>query len=164
MTQRQAYSVCFIIVLIILGTGIYLEYFDGVMPCPLCTLQRICFAALGLIFLLGIFLYQNRIIRAVINLSSMLFAGLGVFLAGRQIWIQYYPNPENSECGVSLNYMLSVLPITDVAQKIFSGSAECTQRGWEFLTLNIPEWSLIFFALFLLISTFYLFTDYKGRR
>lgn len=164
MSQRMAYIICFLTVLIILGTGVYLEYVDGIMPCPLCTLQRICFAASGLIFLLGMFLYQNRFLRASINLASMFFAGLGVFLAGRQIWIQMYPNPDNSECGVSLNYMLSVLPIQDVVQKIFSGSAECTQRGWQFLSLNIPEWSLIFFVMFLLISTFYLFTDYKAKR
>lgn len=164
MSQRMAYIICFFTVLVILGTGVYLEYFDGIMPCPLCTLQRICFATSGVIFFLGIFLYQNRILRAGVNLAVMLFASLGMFLAGRQIWIQSFPNPDNSECGVSLNYMLSVLPITDVAQKIFSGSAECSQRGWEFLKLNIPEWSLIFFALFLLVSAFYLVTDYKAKR
>lgn len=162
MSQRLAYIVCFFTVVAMLGTGFYLEYFDGIMPCPLCTLQRICFAASGLIFLFGIFLYRKRCINIILNLSTMLFASLGIMLAGRQIWIQYYPSADNSECGVSLNYMLNVLPLTDVAQKIFSGSTECTQRGWEFLNLNIPEWSILFFIGFLFVSGFYLLKGCKN--
>src|SRR3990167_7335375 len=131
------------------------------MPCPLCTLQRIAFAITGILFFIGIFLYHKKLARMAINLTSMLFAGVGIFLAGRQIWIQYFPSPDNSECGVSINYMLTVLPISDVAQKIFSGSTECSQRGWEFLWLNIPEWSLLFFTAILITSAVYLLQEFK---
>lgn len=164
MSQRLAYIICFFTVVAMLATGFYLEYFDGIMPCPLCTLQRICFAALGIIFLAGIFLYRRRCVMIALNLSTILFTSLGIMLAGRQIWIQYFPSADSSECGVSLNYMLNVLPLTDVAQKIFSGSTECTQRGWEFLKLNIPEWSLLFFIGFLSVSMFYLLTNHKSNR
>lgn len=163
MSQRQAYIFSFLIVVVILGTGFYLEYFEGIMPCPLCTLQRICFGVSGLLFFLGIFLYRHRIARIAINLTSVLLAAAGMFLAGRQMWIQAYPSPENTECGVSIQYMMSVLPLQDVVEKIFSGSTECTQRGWELLKLNIPEWSLLFFGLFLLINMYYLVSDRKSR-
>ncbi|HTM63873.1 MAG TPA: disulfide bond formation protein B [Gammaproteobacteria bacterium] len=164
MSQRLAYMICFFTVIVMLATGFYLEFVDGIMPCPLCTLQRICFAASGIIFLAGTFFYRKRCTRIAINLSSMIFASLGIFLAGRQLWIQYFPNPDNSECGVSLQYMISVLPLSDVAEKVFSGSTECVQRGWEFMKLNIPEWSLLFFVIFLLVSAFYLVTDHNGSR
>lgn len=157
MSQRLAYIVCFVTIVAILGMGFYLEYFDGIVPCPLCTLQRMCFGALGILFLLGIFLHRRRLATVIINLLSILFSIAGVLLSGRQIWIQYYPSAENGECGVSLQYMLQVLPLQDVANKIFSGSAECTQRGWELLGMNIPEWSLVFFIAFGLISIYYLF-------
>jgi disulfide bond formation protein DsbB len=156
MSQRLAYSLSFLTICVILGTGVYLEYFQGIMPCPLCTLQRICFATLGILFLAGIIFSYKRSASIVINFMSLIFSGMGSVLAARQIWIQYYPSPDNSECGVSLNYMLNALPIQDVAAKIFSGSTECTQRGWEFLKLNIPEWSLIFFIAFIIASVFYL--------
>ncbi len=164
MSQRLAYIACFLIVAIILGTGFYLEYFEGIMPCPLCTLQRICFAASGILFFLGIFLYRKRLARIGINLTTTLIAGAGMLLAGRQIWIQAYPSPENTECGVSIQYMMSVLPLQDVAEKIFSGSTECTQRGWELLKLNIPEWSLLFFGLFLLVNLYYLLGECRNKR
>tara|TARA_R110000868_G_scaffold142331_2_gene359551 strand:+ start:298 stop:786 length:489 start_codon:yes stop_codon:yes gene_type:complete len=162
MSQRLAYIMCFLTVVVILGTGVYLEYVEGIMPCPLCTLQRICFSIAGAFFLLGIFLFRRRIARIIINIATLLISSVGAFLAGRQIWIQAFPHAAGSECGVSLNYMLSVLPLKDVATKIFSGSTECTQRGWEFMNLNIPEWSLLFFIVFLLTGFFYLIREYKS--
>lgn len=156
MTQRFAYLLGLLIVAGILATGFYLEYVEGIMPCPLCTLQRICFGVCGVLFLIGLLAYRSRIAIFFINLFSVLFAGSGLILAGRQIWIQANPSLATGECGVSLNYMLNVLPLSDVIQRIFSGSTECSQRGWEFLRLNIPEWSVIFFSLFLLGSLYFL--------
>lgn len=163
MTQRFAYLIGLLIVAGILATGYYLEYHLGIMPCPLCTLQRICFGITGILFLAGLFLYRCRLAVLFLNMLSLLFSAGGMFLAARQIWIQLYPSSENSDCGVSLQFMLGALPLTDVARKIFSGSAECTQRGWEFLNLNIPEWSLIFFTLFFITSCFYLFRGCRRR-
>lgn len=157
MTQRFAYLIGLVIVAGILGTGFYLEYQLGIMPCPLCTLQRICFGIAGILFLFGFLLYRHRIATTLLNLLLLLISAAGMFLAARQIWIQYHPAASGNDCGVTLNYMLSALPLTDVVQRVFSGSAECTQRGWEFLSLNIPEWSLIFFTLFFLSSAAFLY-------
>lgn len=158
MSQRLAYIVCFLAVVVILGSGLYLEYYDGVMPCPLCTLQRVCFGFLGILFFLGIFVSRHCIARAIVNMLALLFSAAGAALAARQIWIQYFPSAEQGECGVSIQYMLKVLPLQDVIHKVFTGTAECSQRGWEFLSLSIPEWSLVCFIAFGLISLYYLFT------
>ncbi len=160
MTQRMFYILSFLTVVVILGTGVYLEVVEGIMPCPLCTLQRICFGACGLLAFAGIWLYRKRMANIILNLFTMIFATMGMLLAGRQLWIQYYTSSSASDCGVSINYMLSVLPLQDVVSRIFSGSTECSQRGWEFLRLNIPEWSLIFFIAFLVAGTYYFFRGY----
>jgi disulfide bond formation protein DsbB len=163
MTQRLAYLLCFLTIAGILGTGVYLEVVEGIMPCPLCTLQRICFAACGCLFLIGVFLHRYRVATLIINFLALVFSGLGIFFAGRQIWIQAFHSNSASECGASISYMLTVLPLSDVAQKIFSGSTECSQRGWELLGLNIPEWSLFFFILFFGTSLYYLFRGNKHQ-
>ncbi len=163
MSQRLAYFFCALTVAVILSTGVYLEYVEGIIPCPLCTLQRICFGICGLYFLFGLVLYRMRIARLIVNFLTVIMASLGALLAGRQIWIQFFPSPESSECGVSIKYLLSVLPVKEVAQKILSGGTECSQRGWEFLKLDIPEWSLIFFVFFILISLYYLVKDCKAN-
>ena len=47
---------------------------------------------------------------------------------------------------MGLTYMLETLPFTDVLQKVFEGSGECAEKGWEFLHLSIAGWTLVFFV------------------
>jgi disulfide bond formation protein DsbB len=35
--------------------------------------------------------------------------------------------------------------LTDVVRKVFEGSGECAEKGWEFLHLSIAGWTLVFF-------------------
>lgn len=154
MPTRFTYIFGFVTIALLLGTSIYLQFYDGFIPCPLCTLQRIVFGLLGMLFLLGIFLPAKRIGYFLLNALISLTALLGALLAGRQIWLQHFPPSDGSECGVSLQYMLQVLPLNEVAKKIFQGTAECTQIGWQFLHLNMAEWSLIWFVGFLFLGLF----------
>jgi disulfide bond formation protein DsbB len=152
MSTRLIYTFGFLLISALLLTSLYLQYFDGVIPCPLCTLQRLCFVLLGGLFLIGIVAPAKRLLHQSLNILMVVASLLGIFLSGRQIWLQHFPSADSSECGVSLQYMMKVLPLNEVVQKIFSGTAECTQRGFEFLTFNMAEWALIWFVLFLLLS------------
>lgn len=163
MSIRTIYLFGFVIVTSILMTSIYFQVIDGIMPCPLCTLQRIAFFLLGILFLTGVFLHTKRKAVFIINVLCGIISIAGIFFAGRQVWLQHFPSADNSECGVSLQYMMQVLPMNEVIQKIFSGSAECTQRGWEFLNLNMAEWALIWFVIFFLL-TIYLFVKGRGSK
>jgi protein dithiol:quinone oxidoreductase len=153
MSIRSTYLLGLIIVSTLLLTSIYFQIFEGIMPCPLCTLQRLSFGLLGILFLIGVFAYSKRGFRLVVNTLCALTSLVGIFLAGRQVWLQNFPSPDSSsECGVSIQYMMQVLPMNEVLQKVFAGSAECAQRGWEFLHLNMAEWALIWFIGFLIMT------------
>lgn len=156
MPTRFAYLLGFVTTSLLLLISLYLQFFDGFVPCPLCTLQRICFGILAILFFIGVFLHAKRWGRLFINSCAMLISILGMVLAGRQMWLQHFPTTDNSECGVGIQYMLQVLPLQEVMQKIFSGTAECTQRGWTFLALDMADWAFVWFALFLVL-TIYLF-------
>lgn len=163
MSIRRAYFIGFMVASLLLLTGFYFQWVEGIMPCPLCMLQRFVFAWLIILFFMGILLHAKRRSRMVINVLASLASLSGVFLAGRQTWLQHFPSANGSECGVSLQYMLNALPMNEVVQKIFQGSAECTQRGMEFLYLNMAEWALIWFILFLLVSLCLLFEEFKAK-
>jgi disulfide bond formation protein DsbB len=152
MSTRLIYTLGFALISALLLTSVYFQYFDGFIPCPLCTLQRLCFGLLGALFFIGILAGTKRIITVPVNILTTLISLLGIVLSGRQIWLQHFPSGDASECGVSLQYMMKVLPINEVMQKIISGSAECTKRGFEFLTFNMAEWALIWFVIFLFLS------------
>jgi disulfide bond formation protein DsbB len=42
-----------------------------------------------------------------------------------------------------LDYMLETMPMSNVLKELMHGSGECAEKGWTFLTLGIPEWSLL---------------------
>lgn len=152
MKFRVLYTVGFIIVLSLLAVSFYLQLYQGFVPCPLCTLQRGAFILLGIFFFMGILAYKKRWVRFTIDGLCAFAATLGILLAGQQVRLQYLSPNKTAECGVSLQYMLQALPLNEVLKKVFSGNAECTQVTWEFLHLDMAEWSLIWFIILLMYS------------
>ncbi|MGC2049322.1 MAG: disulfide bond formation protein B [Gallionella sp.] len=127
----------------LIGFALFLQYVKHQDPCPLCMVQRVVFIALLVVFTLAAMHGPKRrgeqIYAAVIALLSL--SGIGV--AGRHIWIQNLPKDQVPACGPGLDYMLETMPIGDVLKQLMHGSGECAAKGWTFLTLGIPEWSLL---------------------
>lgn len=156
MSTRVNYLLGLAAASLIILTSVYLQLYEGFVPCPLCTLQRLTFGLLASFFIVGIILASYRMGRLLTNLLLLLTSFLGLFLSGRQIWLQHFPPTDATECGVSLQYMMQALPINEVAGKILQGSAECTQRGTEFFVFNVAEWSFIAFTGFAVWSIYLL--------
>lgn len=160
MSSRKINLLAFVLVILLLLASVYLQVYDGLEPCPLCTLQRLSFVLLACFFFLGILLPYHRFIRLILNLCSMTTAFIGAGLASRQIWLQRFAIT-NTECGASLEYLLKILPWHEAFAKVLAGSAECAERGFQFLFLNIAEWSFCWFAFFIVVTLYLLFTDLK---
>ncbi len=147
----------------LLAASIYFQVFDGFIPCPLCMLQRTAFGMLSLLFLLGL-ISAHRIMRLLTSIFASLFSLLGIFLAGRQIWLQHFPPTDGTECSVSIQYMMQVLPWHEVLQHVIKGGAECSQRGFELLMLNMAEWSFISFIAIFVLTLFLLRKCINARK
>lgn len=150
--MRTRYLLAFTFIVFLLGYSFYVQTYEGFQPCPLCSLQRLAFGLIGLSFLLGYFTYRYKITRVLYCFTGLLFSLAGLALAARQTWIQLYPSEDTSECGVSLQYMMQVLPWHEVAKKILAGTAECSQRTWSLLGFSMAEWSMLCFAGLALFS------------
>ncbi len=127
----------------LMGFGLYLQYVKHQEPCPLCMVQRVIFIAILVLFLLAATHGPKR-------LGARIYAGLivllslsGVAVAARHIWIQHLPADQVPACGPGLDYMLETMPMSSVLKELLHGSGECAAKGWNFLTLGIPEWSLL---------------------
>lgn len=161
MPKRFPYVLSLLVICGLLGTSIYLQAVAGFTPCPLCILQRLMFFVLGVLFLCGTLLYRHQIARIIINLLSVLAALTGFGLAARQVWLQNFPTAGSDECGVSIQYMLQVLPLNELIEKVLGGSGECSQRSWEFFYLDMAEWALVFFSIFLIATLYLSFREFK---
>lgn len=162
MSTRTIYVLGLLLVSVILLASVYLQYVENILPCPLCTLQRITFCLLGVWFFLGICLQQKRWLRRSIVLLSTVTALLGIVLSSRQIWLQHIPGIGSTDCGADLQYMAKTFPWHQLLYKVLlEKGVACSERGWEFLNLDIAEWSLLGFALLFLLTLFVCRKEFK---
>lgn len=150
--RRTAYLLGFFVCAGLMGYALYLQYVMDLEPCPLCIFQRVAVIAMGLVFLIAAFHNPGRSGAGAYALLQLVIGGTGAAIAARQVWLQSLPKDQVPACGMGLDYMLETLPFTDVLQKVFEGSGECAEKGWEFLHLSIAGWTLVFFVAMIAVS------------
>ena len=154
ISQRTLFLIGFLVSIGLNGITFYLQQYDGFIPCPLCVLQRIALGLLTIIFLLGILFAKKKIGYTITTCCAGITSILGMLLSGRQVWLQHLPADKNADCGVSLQYLINVLPYDQIISKILKGTAESSQKGWEFLHLSLAGWSLICFVSFFMLCLY----------
>ncbi len=150
--QRALYALGALVPAALLGSGYYLQYFQGQDPCPLCHVQRAFYYAVGAVFLVAALHGPGRVGGMVYSVLGLLFALGGAGVATRHVWLQHLPPDKVPACGPDLAYMLQNLPFSRTLEKLFSGSGQCAEVKWRFLELSIPEWSLVWFSALALFA------------
>lgn len=142
----------------LMAAALWLQHVEGLEPCPLCVLQRGAVIGLGVVMLAGAIHDPGAIGRRVYAAAIMVVAVAGAGVAGRHVWLQSLPPGEAPECGPGLDYMLDAFPLAQVIEMVLRGSGECAEVHWTFLSLSIPEWTLIAFVAFVLFGLWLLVT------
>ncbi|WP_026180451.1 disulfide bond formation protein B [Hahella ganghwensis] len=155
LSNRMIYGLAFAVIAGLMGFAFYLQYVEGLEPCPLCMAQRIAFVALGLVFLAAFLHGPKKLGSMVYTALGGLVALSGLALAIRQLWLQNLPEDQVPACGPGLEYMLEVFPLGEVITMMLKGTGECAEVQWTFIGLSIPGWTAIAFIgfVFLLGST-----------
>ena len=134
----------------LLAFGLYLQEVVGLVPCPMCIVQRyaliliaVCAALTGATGKKGL---------QVTGYVAMVVLGvLGAYVAARQSWLQWYP-PEVASCGRDLYGMIETFPLQRAIPMIFRGGGDCTQVDWTFLGGTIANWSFLWFSAMALVG------------
>ncbi|MCH8846891.1 MAG: disulfide bond formation protein B [Proteobacteria bacterium] len=151
-SSRIFFSIIFVICASLLGFGLYLEHVVGLEPCPLCVFQRIAYIVVALVALIAAIHNPQKLFEKIYT-GLMLIASLcGAGIAGRQVWLQHLPEDKIPECGPGLEYMLDVFPLADALKMVLSGSGECAEVQWTFLSFSIAEWSILCFVGLTVVS------------
>lgn len=145
---RQQYLAGFLICCALLAYALYVQFGMLMAPCPLCILQRLAFAALGLAFLVGgLHSPRGRTGRAIYGLLAFVPAAIGAGIAGRHVWLQSLPPSDVPLCtGMGLDYMLEAMGPMNALSKILAGTGECAKVDWTFLGISMPGWTLAWFV------------------
>ncbi|WP_291821430.1 disulfide bond formation protein B [Marinobacter sp.] len=155
--SRVVFLLIFIVCAALLGAAFYMEYVMGLEPCPLCWLQRYAFMGTGVVALLGALHGPGRLGVRIYGFFLLLTAGAGLGIAGRQLWLQNLPADQVPACGPSVEYMLEVLPWTEVLLTALRGTGDCAEVVWRFLGLSIPGWTAVFFSLMVIAGLVMMF-------
>ena len=146
--------------LAMLGIALLFQVVLKLEPCPLCSVQRAVVILIAVVFFIA-FIHDplSSFSKRVYGLLLTLISLAGLIIASRHTWLLHLPKDKTPECGPGLDFWMNNLPVIDVIKKIFQGSGECAKVSWTFLSLNIPEWSIIAFLAFLFFSLKMLLTS-----
>ena len=151
---------CLLICIALLTIAIYVETTFRLAPCPLCMLQRFVYISIIVILAIAsIHNPKNRLRKNVYCLVTLVFSGMGIFLAGRQSWLQHIPADKNATCLPGLKFLFQSMPLGQAIKTILHGSQECGTVRWVFIHLSMAEWSLIFFVLLAVVMFIMLFIN-----
>lgn len=131
----------------LLGAALYLQLVEHMLPCPLCIIQRYAFALVGLLCLLAALLPMGpgKVAAGLAGLIAL--AGVGT--AGWHIWVQAHPGVS---CGIDpLETALNTIPTATLLPILFKADGLCATPYAPILGLSIPQWSLLWFVLFVVV-------------
>jgi disulfide bond formation protein DsbB len=149
----RLYSIIpFVVTVLLLAYAYYEEYVDYLDPCPLCMVQRLIFAIIGILFLITALkppqFFFRKFFAVIIGLVSI----LGSAVSARHIWLQNLPADEVPACGPGIFFMLDNFPLGQLLQEVLQGSGSCAEVSWRFLGLTMPMWTLLCFLGFTLYT------------
>ncbi|MGB5324188.1 MAG: disulfide bond formation protein B [Pseudomonadales bacterium] len=130
----------------LLGFGYYLQYVEGLEPCPLCITQRFFLFLCGALGLIAALHRPSLAAARIYGIAGVLVAAAGSFFSGRQLYLQSLPEEQVPACGPSLDFILETFPLSEALTILLRGDGNCAEVSWTFLGLSIPGWTLVAFV------------------
>lgn len=141
---------------LVLTAIFYMQEYLGLEPCPMCILQRYAFIAIALVAFVAAIHNPRGTALKVYGVLVALFAIAGAGVAIRHSYLQHFP-PERETCGTDLDFLLNTFSLSEAFPKIFAGTGSCSKVQWKLLALSIPEWALVWFAIFAIVAVWLAF-------
>jgi len=116
------------------------------LPCPLCILQRIGYLGIALACFLAAGIAP---LKKLCHFLAVISAGFGTVIAGKQVWLLSHPE---SSCGIDpLEIWINQFQLAQGLPWLLKADGICSAKLPAILGLQVPEWSLLWFAILFLI-------------
>jgi disulfide bond formation protein DsbB len=126
------------------------------LPCPLCILQRVGYLGIAIFSFLAAGIDP---LRRLFHILATVSAAYGLSLAARQVWLLSHPE---TSCGIDpLEVWINQFQIVQGLPWLFKADGLCSAKLPAIIGLQVPEWSLLWFAVFLLVLLATLFRKSK---
>lgn len=135
-------------------------WFQHVMllrPCVMCIYERCALFGVMGAGLLGAIAPRTPLRYAAL-LLWLYSAWEGVRLSWEHTMIQLHPNPFVT-CDFAARFP-EWLPLGEWLPAIFKATGDCAEKSWSFLSLGMPQWMLVIFALYLAVAILVLIAQF----
>ncbi len=154
VTFQRLFAYASLVCFMILGLAYFIEYGLAKVPCPLCILQRYMLWAIALCFLLAAIFKVKVYGRYIYCGLIIFFAGLGLGLSLRQVYLQHLPHDALPNCTAGFERLMAFHPISEALKMILTSAGECANVEFEVFGLSLAMWSTM---MFLSLGTYALF-------
>lgn len=126
--------------------ALFLQHVRNLEPCPMCIFQRVAMLGAGLVFLAGAIHAPRAGGRWGYVGGAVLMCLIGIAIAGRHVWLQHLPEDQVPACGPTLDYLLGMMPLSDVVSYVMKGEGSCAKINAAWLGIGLPAWTLAAFV------------------
>lgn len=140
-TSRNALLLIAATSIALVGAALYLQHAQGMLPCPLCVIQRYLFLAIALFSLVGALGGKVKLGAGLALLGAI--GGLGV--VGKHLYVLAHPG---FSCGIDpMETSLNKIPTATLMPWIFRADGLCESATDTLLGLSVPQWSAVWFVI-----------------
>ena len=119
------------------------------LPCPLCILQRVGYLGIAIFCFVAAGFNSSSPLRKIFHFLAAASAAYGLSVAIHQVWLLSHPE---TSCGIDpLETWINQFQLAKGLPWLFKADGLCSAKLPAILGLQVPEWSLLWFAFFLLI-------------
>lgn len=128
--------------------ALVIEYAGGLVPCPLCLMQRVwMMAAGGVVLIASIHGSSQRLYAGLTTLMGAIGGGFSI----RHLYLQSLPEHEAPSCGPDIDYMFQNFPLLDVLETMTRGTGDCA-KVTSVVDVLIPVGALLVFLLVITVG------------
>lgn len=157
----QKRTAWFLLLLTITGlqlTALYFQYVMNLQPCVLCIYQRTALYGVMFAALLGWLLPSNFFVRWL-AIAGWIYGSIrGLQVAWEHVQLQLNPSPF-ARCDFIPQFP-NWAKLDIWMPKLFSASGNCADKQWSFLGLEMSQWMIVVFSLYLLVGVIVLLSQF----
>ena len=154
-SNRIIYLVAWVLCLAALAISVFfMQAYLKLEPCPLCMISRLIVATLALLFLSVVLHNPGTLGQRLYSGLFVLLISAGILVSARHIWLQSLPPELVPGCTPDMGYLFDRFPLFEAIETIFNSGGECAEVSWTFLELTIPQQTLLFFVILLVLVLF----------
>lgn len=156
--SSTSWGLLFISTLLFESIALYFQHILKLPPCTLCIYQRCAIFGIMFAALISLVVPKSLFIR-LLSLIIWIYSSLkGLEFARYQTNMQLNPSPF-STCDLFVQFP-DFLPLNKWLPFIFEAYGDCSTKLWSFMSLEMPQWTMIIFIIYLIIAGLVLLSQF----